>query len=279
MITDASLYDTPGPVVVHGHNIRSEALRHPLDVFLVFLGVEGAGGVDEQPSGFECIPDIHENSPLPLRTFAHRRQAPLVARLLILAEHSFSGARCIHQNTIEQVGAQLAVLGGCVVGDHGVAVAPFLDVLAEDKDPLANDLVAEEQSVASEIFADERAFASRRSAEVQHYRRGVKILLEYLLYEHRTCLLHVVATGVEERVQRELRTFGEIISVHMPRHLVGVAVKSQHIQFGIEANRGHGVCLQSPQQQLRLHAHLLAHTIYEINRQHNRVQSYCFFLI
>ena len=52
--------------------------------------------------------------------------------------------------------AAFAVFGGRVMGDNGITVTPFLDILAQDKHPLTNHLIAQQQSIVTEILADKR---------------------------------------------------------------------------------------------------------------------------
>ena len=98
----------------------------------------------------------------------------------------------------------------------------------------------------TEELTDEGRFATRRRTEIEHDRRRIDVLFEGLLNEHRTGLLHVVTTGMEKRVERELRALGKVVAVDMPRHLVGVAFESQYVEFGIEAYRRHGRRFQRP---------------------------------
>ena len=55
---------------------------------------------------------------------------------------------------------------------------------------------------------------------------------------------------MEERVKGELRSAGEIVAVEMPRHLVGIAIESEHFELVIQANRGHWFRFQSLKKQV-----------------------------
>ena len=183
---------------------------------------------------------------MPLGALTHRLQAPFAACLFVFAEHTLAGTRGVHKDAVKQMLAALAVFGGGVMRDNGVAVAPFLNVLAEDKYALTHHLVAQQQAVLTEELTDECTLTTRRRTEVQHHRRRIDILLQRLLDEHRRGLLYIVTTGMEKRIQRELRTLAQIIPVDMPRHLVRVALEGQHIQFGIQTNRGNRLRFQRP---------------------------------
>jgi hypothetical protein len=150
--------------------------------------------------------------------------------------------------------APVPELFGGVMSDNRVAVAPFLDVLREDKHTLTHYFVADQESVGTEIFADKSGFATGRSAEVKYDRRRVHILLKHLLKEHRRSLLNIITSGVEERIQREWRPLGEVVSVEVPWHFVRVTLKSKHVQLGIKPDRSDRLALQSPDQQLSLGA-------------------------
>ena len=196
MVTTTSFDNAPRRIIIQGQHIGSETLRHPFDILLVLLLIEGAGRINEQSVGFEGVPDVHQNLTLSLGTTAYRLRTPFVSGLMILAEHAFSRTGSVHQYAIEQMTAFIPEFIGGIMRYDGVSVAPFLDVLAEDKHPLAYHFVADEQTVFSQELTDERALATRRSAQVQYDRRGLQILLQRLLDKHGRRLLDIIAAGM-----------------------------------------------------------------------------------
>ena len=143
MIARRALDDAPRRVIVYRQHFGTQTVGYPFDVLLVLLFVEGAGRIKQYPAGFEGIPYVHQDGALTLRALTHGLQTPFAAGLFVLAEHTFARTRGIDQNTVEDMLAALAVFGGGVMRDDGVAVAPFLDVFAEHKHALTHHLVAQ----------------------------------------------------------------------------------------------------------------------------------------
>ena len=164
-----------------------------------------------------------------LRTFLHVLHAPLGNRTFIFAEHTFARTRGIHEDTIEEFGQFVAEISRRVVGNYGIAVAPFLDILRKNKHALAHYLVADEQSLVTKKLADEGGLATRRCTEVKHDAIWLEVLVQYLTNKHTAGLLHVVATRMEERVKSELWTTAQIVSIFVPRHLFGVAIEGETV--------------------------------------------------
>jgi hypothetical protein len=130
----------------NGEDFGSEVIDNPLDVFLVFASVEGAGGIDEYATWFEARPDILDDGALELLALEHIIDGPLADGFLIFAEHALARAGHIAKYHIEEEPRTLVVTR-IVAGNNDVGVALFLHVLHENIGSLSVGLVAEEQSI------------------------------------------------------------------------------------------------------------------------------------
>ena len=87
--------------MIDRQHLGTKALGDPFYVLLVLFLIEGAGAVDQYAAGFERVPYVHQNTPLPLCASAYCRRAPFCASLLVLAEHTFARTRRIDYETVE----------------------------------------------------------------------------------------------------------------------------------------------------------------------------------
>ena len=163
MVTGETVCYSPRRIATNRQYFSTETLGNPLSVLLVLLRVERAGGVDKYAAWLECFPDIHEDRALSFCTHLDIPQAPFFACCRVLTEHTFAGTWCVHEHTIKQIRCAFAEVLGFVESDDGIAVAPFLDVLAEDKQALTDYFVADKQAFLAEMLADKSRFATRRS--------------------------------------------------------------------------------------------------------------------
>ena len=163
MVTGETVCYSPRRIATNRQYFGTETLGNPLSVFFILLCVERAGGVDKYAAWLECFPDIHEDRALPLGTHLDIPQTPFFARCRVLTEHTFAGTWRVHEHTIKQIRCAFAEVLGFVESDDGIAVAPFLDVFAEDKQALTDYFVADEQAFLTEMLADKSRFATRRS--------------------------------------------------------------------------------------------------------------------
>ena len=150
----------------NGEHFGAEVVKNPLDVFLVFAGVEGAGGIDEYTSGLEARPDVLDDGALELLALEDSLDGSLADGLGVFAEHALAGAGNVAEYHIEEE-ARALVVAGVVASDDDVGVALFLHVLHENIGALAVRLVAEEQSIIRQGSSEEGGFAARSGTEVE----------------------------------------------------------------------------------------------------------------
>ena len=230
------------------------------------MTIERAGGVDKYATGFERTPRIAQDRALTFHALTNVAYRPVGNSLFILAEHTFTRTGCIHQHAIERVGHSLAEQCRSIVRDYGISVAPLLDVLRQDEHPLSYHLVSHQQTLSAQVLTNQRSLATRRSAEVEHQRILAHILLQRALDEHRRCLLHIIATCVEQGVERELRTFGQIVTFIMPRHLVDIRIERQLVNLVVQPDGRNRLLFQGTKQLRSLRTQLLLHHIHELYR-------------
>ena len=92
MAAQELLGDVPFRQGGHRHTLRAQRAANPVDIFLILMGVERAGGVDEQSASPQTGPHVLHDAALQLPAFLHMLFAPLGYRPGILAEHALAGA-------------------------------------------------------------------------------------------------------------------------------------------------------------------------------------------
>ena len=92
------------------------------------MGVEGAGGVDEDTARFQTVPDVAHNFPLQLPAVFHILQAPFSYGSIVLAEHAFARAGHIGKNHVK-LQLRFPVVTRIVVGHNHIRMTEFLDIL------------------------------------------------------------------------------------------------------------------------------------------------------
>ena len=147
------------------------------------MGVERAGGVDEQSASPQTGPHVLHDAALQLPAFLHMLFAPLGYRPGILAEHALAGAWHVGEDDIEHEGAA-AIVGRIVVGHDDVGVPKLLYVLCQDARPQLHRLVGEEQAARRQGGACRGALAAGCRAEVEHRDRLVDELAQHMVDEH-----------------------------------------------------------------------------------------------
>ena len=193
----------PRRVGLDGERLGPELLYYIMYSVLVLLGVVGTGAIDQQTAGLQRAPDVREDLPLPLGAEADIRGRPLGAARRVFAEHAFAGAGDVGQDEVEKMGeaAQFARLG---IRYDALRIAPFGNIFGKDIRPAADDFVAHHDTPFRQKRAEMRRFSTRCRAEVEADEgRIAGVLPDGLLEEHRRGLLHVVSSGVEERIEGE----------------------------------------------------------------------------
>ena len=119
--------DVPCCLCLHTDWLCAERLHEEADVLLVLLGVERAGGVNEQTAGQQTFPCFADNVALQSPALFHVLETPFVNGLRVLAEHSLAGTGHVAEHHVEHF-ARAAVVFGVVAGDNTVRMSPFHDV-------------------------------------------------------------------------------------------------------------------------------------------------------
>ena len=202
----------------HVHEVGAQLLGYPCHVLLVLMRVERAGRVDEQTTRSQTVPHVADYLALQSPAVLHVLQTPLLACALVLAEHSLARAGHVGENGVELY-VRLAVVARVVVGYDHVLVTELLQVLAQNLRTCAHRFVREKQRPFGQCRTQCRRLAAGRRAEVEHAHRLVYEMAHHMVDEHRRRLLHVVRTGVQQRVEREVRSTLQVASCRRtPRH-------------------------------------------------------------
>ena len=147
------------------------------------MGVEGAGGVDQQSAGQQAGPNVGKDGPLQRGTLLHVGRAPLADALGVLAKHALAGARHVGEDEAEAEAGAL-VVDGVVVGHDDFGVAKLHDVLGQDLRPLRMGLVAVETAPLGQGGTQTRRLAARGRTEVEGRDGGVDKLADDVVDEH-----------------------------------------------------------------------------------------------
>ena len=246
--------------------------EEPFEDGFVLVGVVGAGAVNEGAAGAEALPDVGKDAALAFGAEAGIGFAPFGDGGGVFAEHAFAGAGGIDEDEVE--GAfEGGEAGGVVVGDDDVVLPPFDDVFAEDGGAAADDFVGDEEAAWGEEGGGKGGFASRGGAEVEHaHGGGGEELPEDVGEEHGGGFLHVVYPAVEEGVEGEGGTFGEVAPFGTPgdrvRAVAGGAGVGGNGGFpGIEAYADGGGGVEGLEEGFGFAAELAADALFECGWQ------------
>ena len=240
---EVAIHNAPFGRSAERQDVGPQFAGYPCHVVFVFKVVEGAGGIDELSARTQCRPDVTDNLPLSLPTQLHTPQAPLPDGFGVFAEHAFTGAGRIAQDEVEHTAQRLEVC--CkVAGDKSVGAAPLDDVFAQDVCTLAHGFVGNERGVAGQVVQQQCGFSAWRSTEVEASSPlGERIVFQQMADEHGRSLLNIVAAGMKQRVERELRTLCQVPPIGTPRHRLGVG-KHRRWLSAVEANADDGFLLE-----------------------------------
>ena len=135
--------DVPSLFDGHRQSFSSKVFFYPQYVFLIFVPIEGASGVDENAAWLETVPDVADDFSLELPTVVHIAGAPFLDGSLVLPKHTLARARYIGEDDIKlQLG--FLVISRIVVGDDDIGMTEFLNVLCQDLRTGAHRFIAEE---------------------------------------------------------------------------------------------------------------------------------------
>ena len=217
-------------------DVGAEFGGDPGDGAVILLPVEGTSRIEEDAARLEGRPDVRQDAPAAGRTECHRLGGPVLHGLLVLAEHALAGAGDVGDDNIED---GLPGKGRRVTGDNSHAgVAPRADIRAEHAEAVPHHFVGQEGKTVAEALPERSGevggLAAGGGAEVQdgHARaEAVQYRAEQSADKHGRRILHVVASGMEQRVQREVGAFLQEVAVRTPGNAFGVRERAG-CQFG-----------------------------------------------
>ena len=183
-------------------------------------------------------------------TLLDKSRSPLRHSLVVLAHHAFAGTRHVGSHDVESL-MQLPETGGVAVGDHTVRITPFHNVLAQNlRAPAVNFVCHDERAVGQSIDGS-GGFSSRSGTQVEvSHRRIASHLTQHMANKHRRCVLHIVAPGMQQRIERELSPRVEVDSRPAPSH--GVVGRRRHSLAPVNPHRHRRFGLQSLKQSVGL---------------------------
>ena len=147
------------------------------------MGIEGAGGVDEDAARFQTAPDVAHDFALQMPAVVHILQAPFCDGSIVLAEHAFARARHIGENHVE-LKLRLLVVTWIIVGDNHIRMTEFLNVLGKNLRTGAHRFVAEEQTAFWQRCTHGSGFSARSCTEIEHHHGFVNQLANHQVNEH-----------------------------------------------------------------------------------------------
>ena len=209
----------PRRVGLHGHKFGAQFPADTPHIVFVFLAVEGAGAVHEVSALAQGWPNVLHNLPLPRGAVRHGLRAPFLHGPGILAEHALARTGHIGGHHVEEA-AQGGEVFGIAVCHHGVGVSPLRQVFGQHLGALPHGFVGHEQGTVGEQAAPERALSAGGGTEVEHALRRClfRELAASPFHKHRGRFLHVVAAGVEQRVEGEGGSLRQVAAFGAPGH-------------------------------------------------------------
>lgn len=140
---------TVRPQPFHAHQLEFGIGLQPMcDDVLIFLAIEGAGGIDEPSSRPKHADSRPDNISLAERACLHMLGRPFLDRVRIFAEHPFAGAGRIQHNAVEAVREPFGQCMRIRLSDDAVDDAHPFHIFGQYFGPLRVDLVGDKQSFA-----------------------------------------------------------------------------------------------------------------------------------
>ena len=201
--------------------IRHGKLRVPFqkgeNAVLILCGRKGAGGINQLTSAFYHYGSLLQNLRLPLRTGCYILRTPHDKSLLLLAEHSFSGAGRIHNHLVKKRREPLCKLLRCLIGNNRVGNAHALDVLRQNFCASRIDLIGNQKPLAHQCSGEHRALPPRRCTQVQNL--VPRMNLRKRRDRHGARLLKIIKSRLmKRRFPRSCRLFVEKAKRRSPRN-------------------------------------------------------------
>ena len=207
--------DAPGRVGIDRERGGSQLFHQVEHHLFVLLEVVGAGAVNEHSARLEGRPHVGEDLPLAFGAAVHPGRRPLGNGVGVFAKHPLARAGHIGSHHVE-VALETGKVGRLVAGHHREGRAPFRQVLGQDIGAVGHHLVAHHQTAGRERGDGIGRFSAGCGAKVEVAHRGVYVLVDDPMQEHRGCLLHIVGPGMEAGVEGEGRPFGQIVALLRP---------------------------------------------------------------
>ena len=181
------------------------------------MRVKRACAVDKQSPRAQAFPCLCHYLALQHPAFLNVLLAPLLYRLRVFAKHTLTRTGNIAEDDIK-LHLALAYLLGIIADDRHTGRTPLTHILHQYRGTSANGFVAQQPTALGDRGDGCQGLASRSGTHIKHLHRRGHILTERTLNEHRRCLLHIIATGMQQRVESEIRTAGQIITISRPGH-------------------------------------------------------------
>ena len=207
------------PTLVNGdfQDIGSELISYPSHIVLIFFPIEGASTINQQAPRLQSRPYIGQDTSLATPTDVYILHTPFVYRHLVLAKHTFTRTGNIGQDYIKQI-HQATKLCRVTISHYHIGISPFHQVFGQNLRPVTHHFVGHQQTSFGQETPAQGRFATRCGTEVEHHNRCMHIMLKNLTDKHGRCLLHIIATGMKQGVERESRTFIQIYPRRRPRN-------------------------------------------------------------
>ncbi|CCX63893.1 unknown [Firmicutes bacterium CAG:791] len=181
--------------------IRHGKLRVPLqkgeNAVLILCRRKGTGGINQLTSAFYHYGSLLQNLRLPLRTGCYILRTPHGKGLLLLAEHSFSGAGRIHNHLVKKRRKPLRKPLRCLIGDNRVGNAHALDILRQNFRASRIDLIGNQKPLAHQCSGEHCALSPRRCTQIQNL--VPRMNLRKRCDRHGTRLLKIIKSRLMKR--------------------------------------------------------------------------------
>ena len=148
------------------------ALQERGDGFLVFVAVEGAGGVHQPAAGTKHLCRPIQYLCLPPGAARRGRRIPLTPRVRFAAEHALAGAGGVAEYGVKGLGPFLCQRVRIGVHHGGIAHAHALQIGGEHLCPGGLRLIGDQQSLTAQRRGDLRTLAAGRGAQIQYALAG-----------------------------------------------------------------------------------------------------------
>ena len=192
------------------------ALQERGDGFLVFVAVEGAGGVHQPAAGPQHFRRPIQYLCLPPGAARRSRRIPLTPRVRLAAEHALAGAGRIAEYGVKGLRPFLRQRVRIGVHHGGIARAHALQIGGEYLRPGGLRLIGDQQSLTAQRRGDLRTLAAGRSAQIQYALAGYGPQRGYA--HHGAGLLQIERPRHVGDARAGAHALLQIVAVFLPRH-------------------------------------------------------------